>query len=109
MRVEAAEASARRIGDEPGEGSQPTRVGERRQGRRVRGIARRDAVDRVERHELRRRHGGRESSAQIRPDDPMPREAEAGAKQLPEWPRAVVRAPAQPFLMARQTVGDVPR
>src|SRR5258707_8446145 len=76
-RIEAAETAARWIGDETRQRGQPTGVEQRGQGRSVGFIMRGDAIDGVERHQLRCGHRSRKAPAQVRPHDTMGGQAEA--------------------------------
>src|SRR5882762_8463181 len=70
-RIEAAETAARWIGDETRQRGQPAGVEQRRQRRGVGFITRGDAIDGVERHQLRCGHRSRKAPAQVRPHDTM--------------------------------------
>src|SRR5467141_3127193 len=104
--VEAAKTTAGGIGDEARERGEPDGIEQGGQRRGVRRVTRGDAVDGVERHELRGWHRRGEATAQIGPYHAMCGEPETGSKQLPRWPGFVVGTPAQSLLVAREPLGD---
>src|SRR5213076_2188111 len=82
-RIEAAEPTARRIRNQASERREPAGIEQRGERGSVGRVARGNAINGVERHQLRRRHGGGETPAQVGPYDAMRRESEAGPEQLP--------------------------
>jgi len=99
----------RRIGLQPRQRREPPRVEQSRQRVRVVRLPSGDPVYGVERHDLRVGHHGREPAGEIGPDHATGGVGEAGAKQLPGRPRAIVAAAAEPIHVRCECGGELGR
>src|SRR2546430_16068254 len=104
-RVEAAKATARGVGDQPRQSSQPTAIEERGERRGIGGIERGDAIGGVERDDGAVRNRGRKPAGEVPPDDAMRRERQRGAEQLPRRSTTIVRASEQSLLVRSKARG----